>query len=196
MNRKMSLGRTNTAPHLGLRVSATRRTRLVSRALAALAVCALIGTPLDWAPAGDHTQLARAQGGGEEHVVTITARNAVGLAAFDATLLYDPAIVSFVQIRPGDFLPDGSAMLGPEVDGAGRVSFGAFSPSGATVDGGGTLAEAIFTVTGDGEPDLRFDMAGSGLYDAVGAPLGSPARLSAAGVSLEAIYMPYAGLRH
>ena len=137
-----------------------------------------------------------AQGGGEEHVITIAARDTTGMAAFDVTLLYDPETVTFVEIRPGDFLPEGSEMLGPADGGDGSVSFGAFSPGGATVDGSGTLAEAVFSVSGDLAPDLRMDRDHSGLYGLDGAPLGPPAALSISGASAEAIYLPFAALRH
>lgn len=141
-----------------------------------------------------HAKPAFAQGG-EEHVVTITAREATGLAAFDATILFDPDRVTFVEVRPGDFLPEGRQMLGPEVGEDGSVTFGAFSPDGTTVDGEGTLAEAVFTTAGDSAPELRLDDARSGLYGVDGTPLGPPASLSALGVAAEAIYLPFMQLR-
>ncbi len=169
---------------------------LPRRKRVALITCGLaLAAGMMAASAGAGPEVAFAQGEVDELVITITARNATGLAAFDATLIYDPETVTFVELRPGDFLPEGSELLGPEDSGDGSVSFGAFSPAGATVDGSGTLAEAVFSTLGERAPDLRLDRDNSGLSGPDGAALSRPAGLSALGVPAESIYLPWAELR-
>lgn len=165
-------------------------TRIIA-SLLVLGICVLV-----WS--GGYAPTVQAQGALDEHIVAITASGAEGLAAFDATVLYDPDTVGFVEIRPGDFLPEGSVILGPTlgIRCCGSVTFGSYSPTGATVDGSGTLVEVVFTLLGDAAPELSLDGASSGLYGADGARLGPPARLSVMGASAEAIYLPFAVLRH
>ena len=143
------------------------------------------------------TPSALAQGSGaEEHIVTINATSAAGMAAFDVTIEYDPETVTFVEMRPGAFLPEGSELLGPEDSGDGVVSFGSYSPEGVMTTGAeGTLAEAVFAAVGDAAPVMELDREGSGLYGPDGAQLGPPASMSVLGLPSEAIYLPFSELK-
>lgn len=125
-------------------------------------------------------------------VVDVVIDGAAGLAAFDATLRFDPAVVAVDSVTVGDALPAGSTWLGPTPDGDDGVVFGSYHEGAGPAGGDGTLATATFRVLGPGAPAIRLDRGGSGAYDSNGASIVPPARLALRGAPAEAIYLPYA----
>lgn len=128
----------------------------------------------------------------EPIVVDVVIAGAEGLAAFDATLRFDPAVVAVESVTAGDALPADSTWLDPVPDGEDGVVFGSYRAGPGAAGRDGTLATATFRVLGPGAPAIRLDRAGSGAYDAAGASIVPPARLTLAGAAAPPIYLPYA----
>lgn len=167
--RKLSLAPRGLVPALGL----------------ALALAALLTASL---PA----ERARAQA--DELQVDLLIERAEGLAAFDAEIRYDPALLAPSGLAPGAFLPEGSEMLGPETPEKGRVLIGSYSTGEDAASGDGTLAMLRFEVLGEGDPGLELVAAASGAYDKSGASISPPARIFLEGSAPETatIYLPSA----
>ena len=123
--------------------------------------------------------------------VTLDGKGASGLAAFDATVRYNPAVVAVASIAPGDALPEGSEWLDAVPDGDDGVFFGSYRAGDGADGGDGTLATLTFDVLGPGAHAIRLDPDGSGAYDASGASIAPPARLSLGGLAPPPIYLPF-----
>ncbi len=109
---------------------------------------------------------------------TVRIQEATNVGAFQADLTYDPAIVQVENVTGGPFLTSTgrtAVPVGPAIDnGAGRVTFGAFSfGSQPGASGAGDLAYLRFRAQANGATTLAFQEA------AVSDPLGNPLPLGA-----------------
>lgn len=155
---------------------------------AALIALAAAGARVLAAPSDATAPAGALQAG--ELVVTVDVAGAEGLAAFDATLRYDPAVVAVASVAPGDALPEGSTWIEPLPDGDDGVFFGSYVEGDGPSGRDGTLAVVTFTVLGPGSPAIRLDRSGSGAYDAAGAALVPPARMTLGGLAPPPIFLP------
>lgn len=164
---------------------AALRPALAAAALIALAAAArAVAAPEDGARPSGARQA-------EELVVTVDIAGAEGLAAFDATLRFDPAVVAVASVVPGDALPAGSTWIEPLPDEDDGVFFGSYREGDGPPGRDGTLAVVTFDVLGPGAPAIRLDRSGSGAYDAAGASLVPPARMTLGGLAPPPIYLPF-----
>lgn len=115
---------------------------------------------------------------GETFTVELRVVDAEGLAAFDAEIRYDPTRVEPRGLTGGDFLPEGSEMLGPVLVEPDRLRVGSFATGGQTSTGGGVLAVLTFQRLGHETGELSLVAERSGAYDATGASIAPPARLA------------------
>jgi len=113
---------------------------------------------------------------GERFDVAVHAEGAVGLAAFEATLRFDPAVVLPVGVRLGDFAPAGSTPLQAREPAGGSLVIGSYNASGQAASGAGALAVVTFEAVADGKPEITLDGETTGAFDQVGRAL--PAALS------------------
>jgi len=116
--------------------------------------------------------------------------SAEGLAAFDATVRFDPAVVAVEGVAPGDALPEGSDWLDPVPDGDDGVFFGSYHEGDGPPGRDGTLATLTFRVLGSGAANIRLDRSASGAYDASGGSIVPPARMALVGLPVAPIYLP------
>ncbi|MBK6769605.1 MAG: M20/M25/M40 family metallo-hydrolase [Ardenticatenales bacterium] len=132
--------------------------------------------------------------------IAVLVRAVAGMAAYEATLHYDPSAVQILGVEPGDFLAPDPFALGPTGT-AGVLALGAASASTASV----STASVSTTVTGTGRvatihyqrlrgpqpPRLRVDHAATGTFDAAGVRLGPPAAVRIEGALVEAAWLPW-----
>jgi hypothetical protein len=124
--------------------------------------------------------------------VQLDVSGAEQLAAFEATLAYDPQSLRLGDIAYGALVPDGSGYLGPSDDGAGRVAIGSYNSIGETSSGSGTLAILSFEIL-DGGPSRRgvaLVHSSTAAFDQFGVPIG--ARIWLASNSEGEALLPYA----
>ena len=82
---------------------------------------------------------------GDTLMVSINIANGKNVGGYQFTLTFDAAILTFDKIENADYLPAGAFAVPPNTDAEGKVGFAA-TAIGATSDGDGTLAKAMFTV--------------------------------------------------
>ncbi|MCC7020101.1 MAG: M20/M25/M40 family metallo-hydrolase [Ardenticatenales bacterium] len=146
-----------------------------------------------------------AQSDGSEIAVLVQA--VAGMAAYEATLHYDPSAVRILGIERGDFLAPGQFVLGP-TGAAGTLALGAASAAAAsdstaspstavastTVTGTGRVATVRFQrLRGPQPPRLRVEQAATGTFDAAGVRLGPPAAVRFEGALVESAWLPWGG---
>lgn len=136
-------------------------------------------------PVVDST-LDRSVAVGEQVEVTASIRGALGLAAFEATVRFDPAVVRPTGVTMGEFLPPDSQPLGPDESEPGRLAFGSYNAGGNDASGSGILAVVTFEVLANGDPAFQLDSARSGAFDMYGVALETAVELTS-GVP---IYLP------
>ncbi len=97
---------------------------------------------------------------GHTFTVNVVVDGAVNLGAFQFDMVYDPTVVTVVNVELGPFLGRTGRTVqsaGPDIDNlVGVVTFGAFSlGSRAGPEGGGLLAILTFTAAGSGTGTLN-----------------------------------------
>lgn len=151
---------------------------------AAAPAAAPVAAPRPRAVAG----LAQADDG----AIDIVAADVRGLAAFEATLRYDPAAIQIVAVEPGDGAPAGAQVLGP-AGAAGTLAIGAVSPPAAAITGTHRVATVRYVRRGGPQPPrVTLEAAASGAFDARGVRLAPPAALRLAGALVAAAWLPWA----
>ncbi len=112
--------------------------------------------------------------------VAVVVTDARDLAAFEATISYDPAVISPTAIVAGPFLPSGSVLLPPDNHASGRLAIGSYSLGGHVASGDGVLATVGFAVLRGGTPDLELELGSSGVFGRHGQPVPGTLGLQAA----------------
>ncbi|NOX63920.1 MAG: hypothetical protein GXP42_18545 [Chloroflexi bacterium] len=96
--------------------------------------------------------------------VDLMIQDVTDMASFEVSLAFDATIVQVNSVTLGDFLSSSgrtASLLGPNIDnGAGRVSFGAFTFGSAPgANGSGVLATITFTPVATGASPITFENA-------------------------------------
>ncbi len=173
--------------HARARGRAARHVVLAAIGALALGGLALTAGALDARVGADAA--VHAQGDGEEHT-ELWVSGARNLAAWDATLLYDAAVISPTGVALGPFAPADSVQLAMDVRQQGRVLVGGYSSGDEAATGDGHLATVSFVRLDTRSPRLRLDRAGTGAYDAEGRSIAPPARIVIGGLAAPAVYLP------
>lgn len=123
--------------------------------------------------------------------IAVIASAVGGMAAFEATLRFDPTAIRILGVEPGDLLPTGHVPLGPSGP-AGELSIGAATAGTRPITGTGRVAAIRYQrLRGPQPPRVRLDRAGTGVFDASGARLGPPAAVRIEGALIEAVWLPW-----
>lgn len=115
---------------------------------------------------------------GESLVLQVEIGAVEDLAAFEAMLIFDPAL-----LRPGGYwlertLPVGSQQLPPARPSPGRYAIGSFTPLNRTGTGPGILARVVFEAIASGTAEVSLDPSASGAFDRFGGSLAAPLKLT------------------
>ncbi len=126
--------------------------------------------------------------------VDVVADRVGGLAAFEATVRYDPARVQIVGVEPGDGAPALAIVLGPS-GAAGRLALGAASAGGDAVTGTLRVATIRYARLGGPQPPrIELDPTATGVFDRRGVPLAPPGRIRLDGAIGAAAWLPWVGV--
>jgi hypothetical protein len=131
-----------------------------------------------------------AVGAGDHLTVSVRVEGAQGLAAFEAGLRFDPAVVRPAGIRLGAAAPHGSTPLEDQRASdvrAGSLALGAYNAAGRSLTGAGTLAVVSLEAIADGDPGLGLDEEATAAFDRQGMPIQATFSLREGG---ELVYLP------
>ncbi len=98
---------------------------------------------------------------GTDAVVDVWIGGVENLAAYEFTLTFDPAVLTFVDVQNGAFLGSTGRIIGfcPQESGAGSIRYGCASAGeDPGPDGGGILATVTFGTSCAGSSDLEFSL--------------------------------------
>jgi hypothetical protein len=124
---------------------------------------------------------------GETLEVAVRVEGAEALAAFEATLRYDPSIVLPTAVRLGDFAPADSTLLQTGRPSDGSLAIGSYNAAGQTASGAGVLAIVTFEVLAGGQAQIDLERGTTTAFGSVGQPLRAAITLRVSGGP---IYLP------
>lgn len=102
--------------------------------------------------------------------IPVDIENAAGVAGFQMTVNYDPAVLNCTQATTGDLTGGWSVTAKTE---KGKVNIGGFSPALSELSGGGSLAKLTCTVIGELEKKTEVKISSKKLSDSKGAEIKS-----------------------
>ena len=124
---------------------------------------------------------------GETLAVAVRVDGAATLAAFEATLRYDPSIVLPTAVRLGDFAPADSTLLQAGRPSDGNLAIGSYNAAGHTASGAGVMAIVTFEAVAGGQAQIDLERGTTTAFGSVGQPLRAAITLSVPGGP---IYLP------
>lgn len=119
--------------------------------------------------------------------VAVRVDGAATLAAFEATLRYDPSIVLPTAVRLGDFAPADSTLLQAGRPSDGSLAIGSYNAAGHTASGAGVMAIVTFEAVAGGQAQIDLERGTTTAFGSVGQPLRAAITLSVPGGP---IYLP------
>lgn len=115
---------------------------------------------------------------GETLVLQVEIGAVENLAAFEAMLVYDPALLRPEGYELGRTLPAESTQLAPALPGPGRYAIGSYTALNRAGTGPGVVARVQFEALADGRAEVSLDPTASGAFDFRGASLAAPLTLT------------------
>ncbi len=124
--------------------------------------------PMGTLPGGEEERAATERGVGE---LALAVQDAADMAAFEATIRFDPAVISPTAVISGPFLPPGSVLLPTDARAPGTLAIGSYSLGERESSGDGVLAIVRFSVLSRAPAGLALDPTGSGIFGRHGQPV-------------------------